>query len=105
MRETRKALAGALQQQLDPVLVGNFGAVDLGLEHESLSIHEQVSLSAADLLTAVVASCFAAYPACLGRLRIDYARAGLWVSAQSRPRSAALSRSKVPSMRHFLNQW
>ena len=83
MREARKALAGGLQQQLDPVLVGYLGAVYLGFEHQGFRIHEQVSLAAADLLAAIVAPLFATGPARLGRLGINYSCAGLSRSASS----------------------
>ena len=89
MREARKAFAGGLQQQLDPVLVGNLSAVNLDLEYQAFRIHEQVSLAAADLLAAIAAPLFATGSARLGRLRIDYTRAGLRVSPQ--PYSQALS--------------
>jgi hypothetical protein len=77
MREARKVLVGDLQQQLDPVLVGNLGAVNLGLEDQTFHIYQQVSLSASDLLAAIVSPVFATGPARLGRLRIDDTPAGL----------------------------
>jgi hypothetical protein len=80
VREAWKALACGLQQQLDAVLVGHLSAVNLGFEYQALRIHEQVSLSAANLLAAIVAPLFATDPARLGRLRIDYPRTGLRVS-------------------------
>jgi hypothetical protein len=61
VRETGKALAGGLQKHLDPVLVGELGAVNLYSEDQAFSIHEKVSLAAADLLASVVPSLFAAY--------------------------------------------
>ena len=66
MGEARKALVGGPQQQLDSILVGNFGAVNLGLEHQAFRIHEQLSFAAADLLAAIVAPLFATGPARFG---------------------------------------
>ena len=64
--------------------------MNLGSEYQPFRIYEQVSLAPPDLLAAVVASCFAADPAArLGRLRIDDARAGLWVSPQPCPQTLA----------------
>ena len=59
-RETRKELAGSLQQQLDPVLVGHLSAVDLDFENQAFRIDEQVPLAPANLLAAVVTARFAA---------------------------------------------
>src|SRR5215210_5076117 len=87
MREAWKALAGGPQQQLDSILVGNFGAVNLGLEHQAFRIHEQLSFAAADLLAAIVAPLFATGPTRLGRLGINYSCAGLWVSPQPHPQA------------------
>ena len=77
MREVWKALASGLQKQLDAVLVGDLGTVDFGFEYQAFRIHKQVPLASADLLAAIVAFLFATNPARLGRLRIDYPRAGL----------------------------
>src|SRR5215217_4562500 len=66
MGEARKALAGGPQQQLDSILVGNFGAVNLRLEHQAFRIQEKLSFAAADLLAAIVAPLFATGPARFG---------------------------------------
>src|SRR5215204_4329761 len=42
-----------------------------------------MALSAANLLSAVVAARFATHPGSPGRFAIDHSRAGLWVSPQS----------------------
>ena len=42
MRKAWKALTGGFQQQPESVLVGDLGAMDLNLEHQSLRIHQQV---------------------------------------------------------------
>ncbi len=60
------AFASGLQKQLDPVLVGHLGTVDLGFENQPFRIYEQVSLAPANLLAAVVTPCFATDPARLG---------------------------------------
>src|SRR5215211_606023 len=80
MREARKAHASGLQKQLDAILVGYLSAVDPCFEHETLRIYQQVSLAAANLLSAIVTPLFATDPARLGRLRIDYPRTGLRIS-------------------------
>jgi hypothetical protein len=72
VREARKAISPTLEQQLDPVLIGNLRAVDLGLQDQSLRIHEQVTLSAANLLPTIVSPCFSAHPGSLCRLGIHY---------------------------------
>ena len=53
--------------------------MDLGSEHQTLCIHEQMALSALDLLAAIVSS-LSPYTVGLHRLAIDYARAGLRLS-------------------------
>src|SRR5829696_5405461 len=88
----------ALQHQLDPVLVGHLGAVDLGFEDQSFCIHQQMTLPAANLLPALVAPRFATYPGRLGRLRIDHSRAGLGVSPQPHPQ--ALAQRRVEPLPH-----
>ncbi|HVF00890.1 MAG TPA: hypothetical protein VNA27_06055 [Rubrobacteraceae bacterium] len=69
MRKARKALAGGLQQQLDAILLGDLGAVNLGLKHQAFRIFEQVPLAPTNLLPAqFLGSRFAAFPGSLGRL-------------------------------------
>jgi hypothetical protein len=80
VRKARKAIAYTLQQQFNPILIGNLGAVHLSLQHQPFRIHQQVSLSASDLFATVVASLLPAYSGRLGRLRIDYPSAGMRVS-------------------------
>ena len=66
LRKARKALSYTLQQQSDPVLIGDLGTVDLGFENQPFRIYKQVSLASANLLAAVVTPCFATDPARLG---------------------------------------
>ena len=47
-------LVGSPQQRLDPLVIHHLGAVDLGLEHQALGVHQQVTLTALDLLASVV---------------------------------------------------
>jgi hypothetical protein len=80
--------------------------VDLGLEHESFGVDQQMALSAFDLLSSIVAALFSAYPSSLDRLAIHYACAGLGVPLQANPHSLAQSAacilSQVPSRRNSL---
>jgi hypothetical protein len=70
-------------EQPDPVPIGDLGADDLGFQDQPFRIHQRMSLPTANLLAAYsIAARFAAYPGCLGRLRIDYSCAGLWVSSE-----------------------
>jgi hypothetical protein len=72
MPEARKASASGLQQQLDPVLLGDLGAEDLYSEEQTLRIYEQVSAGVAfylgDLLAAIVTAVFATHCGGFGRL-------------------------------------
>ena len=43
-----------MQQRLDPFVIHHLGAVDLGFEDETLGVHQDVALSAFDLLASVV---------------------------------------------------
>ena len=61
----------------------NFCAVDLGFEHESFGVYEQMSLTAFDLLTTVVTAFLSTHACGLDRLGIHYARTGLRISLQS----------------------
>ena len=54
-------------------------AVNPGFEHQSLRVHQQMALSAFDLLGAIVAAPFSTDPGRLHRLTIDDPRAGLGV--------------------------
>jgi hypothetical protein len=68
LRKVWKAISYTLQQQFDPVLIGHLGAVDLGFEHQSLRIHQQMALSATNLLPTVVSTRLTTYTGRLGRL-------------------------------------
>ena len=54
VRKAPKAISYTLQQQLDPVLIGDLGAVDLSLQYQAVRIYQKVTLTAADLLAAIV---------------------------------------------------
>ena len=66
VRKARKAISYTPQQQFDPVLIGDLGAVDLGFEHQSLRIHQEMTLPAANLLPTVVSTCLTTYTRPLG---------------------------------------
>jgi hypothetical protein len=78
-----------------PSLVHDLCAVDLNLEHEAFAVHQQVSLSALDLLAAIVATFFASHPGRSRRPAADYPGAGLGVSLRANPQ-AFLDRSIEP---------
>jgi hypothetical protein len=50
-----------IQQELDALPVLDLRAVEAGFDHQSLRIHQQVPLSAFDLLGPVVTALFAAH--------------------------------------------
>ena len=108
--KARKLDPRGLQHQLDAILVVYPGAVYLGSEHQTFSIHQQVPLAAADLLLApVVASLLSAHSA--GRLRglgvhdIPALGCGSLPTCDCKcSRSPAFRCFHVPSMRHLLNQ-
>jgi hypothetical protein len=106
--EPREAIPRTLQEQPDAVLVGDLGAVNLRLENQPLCVHQQVALSALHLLAAVVAPLLPTYPRRLRRLGVyDVPALGcgsLPICDRKRSRSPAFMRSRVPSMRHLLNQ-
>ncbi len=87
-------ISHTLQQQLDPVLIRDLGIVDPGFEHQSLSVYQEMALSAANLLPTVVSTRFAAYSGCLGRLRIDYPSTRMRVSPQPCPQAFTQSRGQ-----------
>jgi hypothetical protein len=80
--------------------------VDLGLEHESFGIDQQMALPAIDLLAAVVTAFLSAYPGGFDRLAIDYACTGLRISVQANskafPHSSVDTFPGTVTMRHFL---
>jgi hypothetical protein len=82
VRKAWKAIAYTFQQQLDPVLVRDLGAVYLGFQDQSLRIHQEMALPAANLLAAVVSPRLSTHPACLSRLRIYYCATGLGISPE-----------------------
>src|SRR5215213_5850907 len=68
VRKAWKAISYTLQQQFDPVLIGDLGAVDLGFEHQALRIHQEMTLPAANFLPTVVSTRLTTYTGRLGRL-------------------------------------
>jgi hypothetical protein len=107
MRKAGNTIVGGLQHQLDAVLIRHLGAVDFGLEHQPFRIHQEMALSATYLLSTysrpcaspptpwvVLADCEPTIPA------LD---CGFLPSLiRKRSRSAAFSRSQVPSMHQIL---
>src|SRR5215210_3232590 len=63
--------------------------MDLGLEHETLGVHQDVALSALHLLAAIVAALFPANRGALHRLGVHHPRAGLGVPFQADPEALA----------------
>jgi hypothetical protein len=62
--------------------------VDLGFEHESFGVYQQMSLTALDLLASYSITAFLSAHACaLERLGIHYAGAELRISLQSDPQA------------------
>ena len=59
--------------------------MNLGLQHESFCVYEQVALSSLHLLAAIVTTLFSTYSGRLDRLAIDYAGTGLRVSLEANP--------------------
>src|SRR5215218_7505004 len=96
VREVLKVISYTLQQQLDPILIGNLGAVDLGFKHQAFCVYQQVTLPAANLLPTIVSPRFSTHPSSLCRLGIHYSSTGLRVSPQ--PYSQAFTQSCVESL-------
>src|SRR5215212_2945743 len=92
VRKLRKASLHRLQQQPQPILVGHFGAVYLGLEHQALGVHQQVSFSPFHLLCRVEAALSASHSCGLGRLGVHYRRAGVRIPARPHPQAFAQRR-------------
>src|SRR5829696_6122296 len=67
----------------------------LGLQYQALGVHQQLSLPAANLLTAVVSSRLSAHPARLCGLRVHYPGTGLGISPE--PSAQELADSVVHS--------
>jgi hemin uptake protein HemP len=79
------------EQELCAIIaVGDVRPVDLGHEHQSLGVQEQMTLSSFDLLGPFsIAALFSAHPGCLYRLRVHYGGAGLGVPLQVHPNPLA----------------
>src|ERR671913_243352 len=63
--------------------------MDLGLEHETLGVHQDMALPALHLLAAIVAALFPSHRGAFHRLRVHHARAGLGVPPQADPKALA----------------
>jgi hypothetical protein len=61
--------------------------VDLGFEHETLGVYEQVTLTALDLLGSVLTAIFSAYCGTLDRLGIHHPGTWLGISLQANPKA------------------
>jgi hypothetical protein len=101
-----KLLVRPPQQRLDPFVIHHLRAHDLRLEDEAFGVNQDVALTALDLLAAIVTSLFPAHRGALHRLAVHHARAELKGSrfkrTRRRSRRTRLTRSQVPSRRHFL---
>jgi hypothetical protein len=75
MPQTGKPLVRPPQQRLDPFVIHNVGAVDARLEHEALSINQDVALTPLYLLAPIEAAFFCARRGALYGLAIHHARA------------------------------
>src|SRR5215217_1908720 len=79
-----------MQQRLDALVVHNLCALDLGLEHETLGVHQDVALTAFYLLSTVVSTLFSAHSGALDRLGVHHpGTTGLWISVQANPKALA----------------
>src|SRR5215217_8375440 len=63
--------------------------MDLCLEHETLGVYQQVTLTALNLLASVVTTLFSAHSGRFDRLGIHYACAGLRISLQANPQAVS----------------
>ena len=61
MLEVCELFVSMLQKLFNTLLFGDLGTVDLGFEHETFGVYEQVALPTVDLLSAVVAAFLSAY--------------------------------------------
>jgi len=64
--------------------------VDFGFEHETLGVHQQMPLTAFDLLASYsITAIFSAHRGTLDRLRIHHAGTGLRIPLQANPKALA----------------
>jgi hypothetical protein len=61
-----------LKELFDPRLFRDLGAVNLGLEHETFGIYQQMALPTIDLFSAVAAAFLSTDPTRLDRLGVHY---------------------------------
>jgi hypothetical protein len=78
-----EAILREFQQELDALPVLDLCAVNPSFEHQTLGVHQQVALSALDLLATIVSSFISAHPGRFDRLAIYDARARLRVSLEA----------------------
>jgi hypothetical protein len=60
--EAQEPFFDPLEQCYEALLVQYLGAVYLSLEHEAFGVHQQVALSAFDLLATIVTPLLSTYP-------------------------------------------
>src|SRR3954466_9960911 len=89
MTEARERSVGSFKERLDPLVIHHFGTVNLGLEHESFGVYEQVALSAFHLLSTVVASLLPAHACGLDRLAVHHPGARFGISVLAHPHTLA----------------
>jgi hypothetical protein len=89
MAEAWKVFGCEIQQNFDALSVLYLCAMDLGFEHQTLRVHQQVALAALDLLATVIAALFSTYPGSFDRLAVHYSCTGLRVSLEAHPHSLA----------------
>jgi len=89
MTEAGKLRLCPIQQRLDPLKVHYLGTVDLRLEDETLSVHQDVTFTPFDLLASVVTPIFSAHRGALDRLGILHPGTGLGISVQANPEALA----------------
>jgi hypothetical protein len=65
--------------------------VNAGFEHQTLCVHQEVALSAFDLLASIVSSLLSAHPGRFDRLAIYYPSARLRISLEAYPHPLAQS--------------
>jgi hypothetical protein len=80
--EAQELFLGSLEQWFEALLVYYLGAVYLSLEHEAFGVHQEVSLTAFNLLATIVTPLLSAHPGGLGRLGVHYPSAGFRIALE-----------------------
>src|SRR5215217_4590400 len=65
VREAWEHLSGVFEEDLDPLVVHHLRAMDPRFQHQTLGVHEQMTLSALHLLASVVTALIASYAGAL----------------------------------------